>query len=211
MTAVCHFCLRSDRPMTREHVFPQWLVRRVRGARIVASRATGAEGPPRVARLTATVCAPCNTGWMSTLEVSFRSAFFARPRTGELRAPDRVTLSRWFTKTATLLADAHRAMLVDAPQRTALMHGMPDDIEVFLARRRRPPQRLDFALQLVPDTKTAVLAARSVAVLIDDVVAHVAPRGALASRHGTRLWPLRSHLLRWDTLPVIKAAALGKS
>jgi len=44
---------------------------------------------------------------------------------------------------------------------------------------------------------------RSVAVLVDDLVGHVAARGRLASRHGTRLWPLRSHTIRWETLPVI--------
>jgi hypothetical protein len=73
---------------------------------------------------------------------------------------------------------------------------MPDDVEVFLARRRRPPQRLDFTF----DPSTA-----RVAILVDDLVGHVAARGALASRHGTQLWPLRSHLLRWETLPVITA------
>jgi hypothetical protein len=196
--------------MTREHVFPQWLVRRVRGAGIVASSPVGADAPPRIARLTTTVCAPCNSGWMSTLEVSFRSAFFARPRTGALQARDRITLSRWFTKTATLLADAHHATLVDAGQRAELMRGMPDGIEVFLGRRRRPPQRLDYALQLIADTNSGTFGARSVAVLIDEVVAHVAPRGALATRHGTRLWPLRTHALRWETLPLVKSATIAE-
>jgi hypothetical protein len=47
---------------------------------------------------------------------------------------------------------------------------------------------------------------RSVAVLVDDLVGHVAARGALASRHGTKLWPLRTHTIRWETLPVITLA-----
>ena len=38
---------------------------------------------------------------------------------------------------------------------------------------------------------------------IDPTRFHVATRGTLASRHGTRLWPLRSHTIRWETLPVI--------
>jgi hypothetical protein len=140
---------------------------------------------------------------MSTLEVSFRQAVFARPRVGMVWAPDRVTLSRWFTKTAALLAHAHGAGFLTAARRSQLATGVPDDIEVFLARRRRPRQRLDFALDLRPDREDATPRAASVAILVDDLVAHVAPRGTLASRHGTRLWPLRTHALRWETLPVI--------
>ena len=194
----CVLCLRRDRPMTREHVFARWLVTQVHGARLTAST-----GPFRISRVIATVCAECNAGWMSALESSFRRAVFARPRAGTLQAPDRITLSRWFTKTAVLLAHAHGGELIGAAQRAQLVTGMPDDVEVFLARRRRPPQRLDFTLEATNGGDPGSL--RSVTVLVDDLVAHVAARGALASRHGTRLWPLRSHLLRWETLPVITA------
>ena len=50
---------------------------------------------------------------------------------------------------------------------------------------------------------------RSVAVLVDDLIAHVAATGTLSSRHGTRLWPLRTHTMRWDTLPVITLVVRG--
>jgi hypothetical protein len=204
----CVLCLRGDRPMTREHVFARWLVRQLHGARLTASPGARATGPSteaaRISRVIATVCAECNAGWMSALESSFRRAVFARPRVGTLQAPDRVTLSRWFTKTAVLLAHAHGGALVGATHRAQLVDGMPDDVEVFLARRRRPPQRLDFAVDRTAGG--AADAVRSVAILVDDLVAHVAARGTLASRHGTRLWPLRSHVLRWETLPVITAA-----
>ncbi|MFN2521149.1 MAG: hypothetical protein ABR525_08900 [Candidatus Limnocylindria bacterium] len=135
---------------------------------------------------------------MSTLEVSFRQAFFARPRVGTIAAPDRVTLSRWFTKTAVLLAHAAGCELLGADRRRELIRGMPDDVEVFVGRRRRPPQRLDFTVDM-----TDAGAARSVAIVIDDLVGNVATSGTLRSRTGTRLWPLRSHILRWETLPVI--------
>lgn len=204
----CVLCLRANRPMTREHVFAQWLIRKVHGARLVASSASRAQmpsstGPTRIARVIADVCAECNAGWMSGLEVSFRRALFARPRIGTLQAPDRVTLSRWFTKTAVLLAHARGAELVSAADRPRLIAGMPNDIEVFLARRRRPRQHLDFALDVTTDRDADALRVRSVAILVDDLVGHVAARGTLASRHGTRLWPLRSHTIRWETLPVI--------
>jgi hypothetical protein len=199
----CVLCLRTGQPMTREHVFARWLIRQVHGARLVPSSQEASTVPLRIARVIADVCAECNAGWMSGLEVSFRRALFARPRVGTLQAPDRITLSRWFTKTAALLAEASGVAFVGAAHRAQLVRGMPDDIEVFLARRRKPRQRLDFALDVTTDPDAGLARVRSAAILVDDLVGHVAARGTLTSRHGTRLWPLRSHTLRWETLPVI--------
>jgi len=182
--------------MTREHVFAHWLVIKLHAGRLVPT-----DAPPtadRIGRVVTTVCADCNAGWMSSLEVGFRRILFGAPRVGVLQEPDRVTLSRWFAKTAILLAHARGTTLVGASHRaqlTQLIRGMPDDIEVFVARRRRPPQRLDFAAN-----------ADSVSILVDDLVGHVARPGTLTSRDGTRLWPLRSHTLRWETLPLINRA-----
>ncbi len=203
----CVFCQRADRPMTREHVFAHWLVRHVHGAQLLASdralRSLETTTPTRIARVVAGVCPECNAGWMSSLEMGFRRVLFARSRVGPVGPPDRIALSRWFTKTAVLLAHADGAVLVGAVLRAQLAHGMPEGIEVFLARRRRPPQRLDFAVDATGDQDAGAVHVRSVAILIDDLVAHVAVRGTLTSRHGTRLWPLRSHTLRWETLPVV--------
>jgi hypothetical protein len=200
-------CLRADRPLTREHVFAHWLVRKLHASRLLPADSGTALAPPTarpitIARVTADVCADCNAGWMSSLEVSFRQAVFARPRAGLVWAPDRTTLSRWFTKTAVLLAHARGALFLTAERRSQLATGMPDGIEVFFARRRRPRQALDFALDVIPDRDA--MRVRSVSVQVDDLVAHVAARGTLASAHGTRLWPLRTHALRWETLPVTK-------
>ncbi|TMG67188.1 MAG: hypothetical protein E6H81_13275 [Chloroflexi bacterium] len=201
---MCVLCQRADRPITREHIFARWLVRQVHGARLVPSHLSLATGAPLpIARVVVPVCAGCNAGWMSGLEVSFRRMLFARPRTGPLQAPDRFTLSRWFTKTAVLLAHAYGGALVGAEHRAQLVSGMPDDIEVFLARRRRPRQDLDYGFDVISDRDAKVSRIRSVAILVDDLVAHVAAPDTLSSRDGTRLWPLRTHTLRWDTLPVI--------
>jgi len=201
----CVLCLRANQPMTREHIFARWLVQKVHGARLIPSDVTplSATADIRIAREVAPVCAECNAGWMSGLEVSFRRALFARPRVGVLQAPDRITLSRWFAKTAVLLAHARGGSLVGAEHRAQLVTGMPDGIEVFLARRRRPRQHLDYAVDVVTGGDGDAPRVRSVAVLVDDLVGHVAASGTLASRHGTRLWPLRSHTIRWETLPVI--------
>ena len=194
--------------MTREHVFARWLVQQVRGARLLASGVTLASEPTpvRISRVVAAVCADCNAGWMSTLEVSFRRLIFARPRLGALQSPDRATLSRWATKTAILLAHARGHDLVGATGREQLMSGMPEGLEVFLGRRRRPRHPLDFAVDATDQAGTGNV--RSVTVLVADLVVSVASRGRLTTRHGTRLWPLRSHTLRWETLPVIAAGHL---
>ena len=207
---MCVLCQGADRPITREHIFARWLIRQVHGAKLVPSQgALSTAAPLRIARVVVPVCADCNAGWMSGLEVSFRRMLFARPRTGPLQAPDRFTLSRWFTKTAVLLAHAYGGALVGAEHRAQLVSGMPDDIEVFLARRRRPRQDLDYALDVMTDGEARESRVRSVAVLVDDLIAHVAATGTLSSRHGTRLWPLRTHTMRWDTLPVITLVVRG--
>src|SRR5437764_1839844 len=113
----CVVCLRADGSMTREHVFARWLVRQVHGGQLLPSGASAIGTPSsirplRIARVVAGVCAECNAGWMSSLEMSFRRILFAHPRVGTLPAPDRVTLSRWFAKTAVLLAHARGAVLV---------------------------------------------------------------------------------------------------
>ncbi|HYK98906.1 MAG TPA: hypothetical protein VEU77_11005 [Candidatus Acidoferrales bacterium] len=182
----CAICQREDLALTREHVFARWLTQRV-----------GSAGPRRAI---ATVCGECNAGWMSTLEQSFRRAAFTRPRTGPIPAPDRATIARWSIKTALLLADANGVTLVEPAVRSALQRVVPDGFEVFIARRRRSPAKLDYDVDSERDL------VRSVAVHVDDVTLTVAPTGALTSRAGTRLWPIRRQLLRWDTLPVLDAA-----
>ncbi len=202
MRTSCAMCSRDDLPITREHVFARWLVERVRGARLLPSGAAHGPVALRLSRITVPVCGECNGGWMSLLEERFRRAVFGRARSGPLPAADRVTLSRWFTKTAALVAEAQGATLLDRQQRARLMVGMPDGVEVHLSRRRRPPQPIDHAVDLVAVGEGNGPRARSVAVQVGDVVGHVAPAGSLSGRHGTRLWPLRSHALRWETVPV---------
>ena len=63
--ATCVLCLRADHPMTHEHVFAHWLVRKVQGARLVPTRPESDRGPERISRVVADVCAECNHGWMS--------------------------------------------------------------------------------------------------------------------------------------------------
>src|SRR6266508_5208057 len=114
----CPFCLREDVALTREHVFARWLVERLRAWRVTASGHALADTATqtRIANLIANVCGACNHGWMSSLEVSFRQAVFATSRPERLAAPTRHVLSRWFTKTATLVAHATGEELIPEGQ-----------------------------------------------------------------------------------------------
>ncbi|MEP6695184.1 MAG: hypothetical protein ABJB39_11135 [Chloroflexota bacterium] len=200
----CEFC---DRPaaLTREHVFPRWLVTRLKAWQVTPS-AADVPAPAlsqRIARMTVSVCADCNAGWMSTLEVAFRQAVFPKSRVGLIAHPTRTVMSRWFTKTAIVIARASAHEFLPTISRIDLARSMPAGVHVDLARLRRPRQPLDCALGLRDSAQDAA-SARTVMVQVGDLVALVGgepmPR---ADARGTRLWPLRSHAMRWETLPVV--------
>jgi hypothetical protein len=200
----CRFCLREDVALTREHVFARWLVERLRAWRAThaAHVPADAAADARIARLVTNVCGTCNAGWMSTLEVSFRQALFARSRPEQIAEPTRRTLSRWFTKTALLVADATSQELVAEERWPEMRDAMPSGIRVGIARVRRRQQPLDVGLELAePDANHPVAQLTSVAVQVDDVVAIVTRRSSVTP--ATTLWPVRSHVLRWTTLPVV--------
>ena len=197
----CRFCLREDVALTREHVFARWLVARLRAWRVThATHAADAAADARIARLVTSVCGECNAGWMSGLEVSFRQAVFAKSRADHVAEPTRRTLSRWFAKTALLVAHAADQELVPEDHWPELTHAMPDGIRVGLARIRRPRQPLDVALEYDPPART-IGKLTSVAVQVDDLAAVVTRRSSVTP--ATTLWPIRTHTLRWTTLPVV--------
>jgi hypothetical protein len=196
----CRFCGRTDVTLTREHVFARWLVERLRAWR--ATHAIGAATDPdtetRIARLVTSVCASCNAGWMSGLEVSFRAAVFGRERPERIAEPTRQVLSRWFTKTAVLIADASGQELLPSERWPELMHAMPPGVRVGLARLRRPRQPVDLGLEHAQGRAAHLT---GVAVQVGDLVGVVTYRSSTAP--ATTLWPIRSHVLRWSTLPVV--------
>jgi hypothetical protein len=196
--------LREDVALTREHVFARWLVERLRAWRATHTVHGPADvaADARIARLVTDVCGACNAGWMSGLEVSFRQAVFANSRPDHVAEPTRRTLSRWFTKTAMLVAHAARQELVPEDHWPELTDAMPDGIRVGLARVRRPRQPLDVGLEYAgSDADHPSGKLTSVALQVDDLVAIVTRRSSVAP--ATTLWPIRSHVLRWATLPVV--------
>lgn len=201
----CEFC---DRPaaLTREHVFPRWLVTRLKAWQVTPSAADVRDpaATTRIARLTVGVCATCNAGWMSTLEVAFRQAVFPKSRAALIAHPTRTVMSRWFTKTAIVFARASAREFLPSVARVDVATSMPAGVRVNLARLRRPRQPLDCALGHTASASDEKASARTVVIQVGGLVALVGgdplPRG---DARGTRLWPLRSHALRWDTLPVV--------
>jgi hypothetical protein len=202
---LCRFCLREDVALTREHVFARWLVARLRAWRVTYVVYRQADRPTRtrIADLVTNVCGTCNAGWMSGLEVSFRQAVFAKSRPERIATPTREILSRWFTKTAILVADAAGQELIPSDQWSELTDAMPADIRVGLTRLRHPRQPLDLGLghaATTVDDRAPQLS--SVAVQVDDLVGIVTRRSSM-TMGATTLWPIRSHVLRWTTLPVV--------
>ena len=200
----CRFCLREDVALTREHVFARWLVERLRAWRAThaAHGPADAAADARIAHLVTNVCGTCNAGWMSSLEVSFRQAVFATARPEQIAEPTRRTLSRWFAKTAMLVADAAHQELVPVGQWPDMTTAMPSGIRVGIARVRRKQQPLEVELEYAeadPEHPAAKLT--SIAVQVDDLVAIVTRRSSVTP--ATTLWPIRSHVLRWSTLPVV--------
>ena len=200
----CRFCLREDVALTREHVFARWLVERLRAWRATHAAHGPAEAAAdvRIARLVTSVCGTCNAGWMSSLEVSFRQAVFARSRPEQIAEPTRRTLSRWFAKTAMLVADAANRELVAVEDWPEMTSALPAGIRVGIARVRRKQQPLEVELEYAaPGANHPVAELTSVAVQVDDLVAIVTRRSSVTP--ATTLWPIRSHVLRWSTLPVV--------
>lgn len=200
----CRFCLREDVALTREHVFARWLVERLRAWRAThaAHGPADAAADARIARLVTSVCGMCNAGWMSSLEVSFRQAVFAKSRPEQIAEPTRRTLSRWFAKTALLVADAAHQELVPEERWPEMKDAMPGSMRVGIARVRRRQQPLDVGLEFAgPEADHPVAQLTSVAVQVDDLVAIVTRRSSVTP--ATTLWPIRSHVLRWSTLPVV--------
>jgi len=141
---------------------------------------------------------------MSGLEVSFRQAVFAKSRDDRLAEPTRRTLSRWFAKTAVLVAASSGQELVPEEDWPELTKAMPGGIRVGIARLRRPRQPLDIELEYArSDEGEGALQGRltGVAVQVDNIAAIVTRRSSVTP--ATTLWPIRSHALRWTTLPVV--------
>lgn len=158
----CWFCDRTAGTRSKEHIFPQWLLRhhdamdeRVHPIRVslalggVVASERG-ERPLR-AHFNGEVCAGCNNGWMSALEVAAAPILTQVPRQGPISGDDALTLARWFAKTAVNLNVSQPfRLLVDAQTRHALATGIPSGFAVYLFRSEKQNGVFDW-VQKSPD------------------------------------------------------------
>jgi len=108
---VCAFCGTEGRPLTLEHVYPDWLSGYFKHG-LMGINEVGADGKGRVwseaifQHKAKVVCANCNNGWMSTLETAAKPfleglIFTTNPKL--LDAAAQQTLAFWAQKTVLMV------------------------------------------------------------------------------------------------------------
>jgi hypothetical protein len=139
----CWFCGASG-PLTQEHIWPAWtaevipnlqgppydLTEEFRTSEADSSQRAWARTTP-VDETVGRVCASCNNGWMSELEVAVRPYLepMIRGESGRSGPAGQVTVSAWATKTAMVLEARWppEQIVTDEADRSTLM------------REQRPP------------------------------------------------------------------------
>lgn len=137
----CAFCT-SRGPLTREHVWPQWLAEVIDRKQPVMARAGGGveyrEWKTRpLQHVVQRVCAACNSGWMSRLETAAKPLLLSMIR-GEARTYSRDehwVMARWAAKTVAVgdLATGRPALKAFA-RRQLCADGFPADASLVVAR-----------------------------------------------------------------------------
>jgi hypothetical protein len=118
MPTPCVFCGRTDRPITREHIFAEWVDKLFPEAAATKSlsvliKRDGTEKPYQAFPFEQTVrvvCDKCNNEWMSRLERAVAPVLGPMIRDGKwIRLTPRVqqTLATWAVKTAFMLQYLH--------------------------------------------------------------------------------------------------------
>ncbi len=99
----CPFCQYSYSPLSKEDVYPRWLLRELtrRGARARDARGKVRSSLPR---LIVPICMDCNNTWMSVLENNASSILLAiNDETRDIDSFEQRQLAFWAEKTAFLL------------------------------------------------------------------------------------------------------------
>ncbi len=157
----CFFCgsSLSAAGRAREHVLPQWLLRHYGIEKVVVnpSWTDARDGSlreqrshPLKAMVFGQVCAPCNNGWMSALEVAARPTLLdlaeGRLAVSGLSPQQRTLVARWALKTAAALnASSNFHRLVTADQAAATRADqLPDGVLVLAHLLADRDERDDF-------------------------------------------------------------------
>ncbi|WP_433651605.1 hypothetical protein ACQP2C_03125 [Micromonospora zamorensis] len=130
MTDSCAFC-GSTGPLTREHVFGQWVskvgldlspVRHMAGPLNGLPRDMGEQPPYR--QTVKDFCSSCNNGWMSRLEDTARRVLspIILGKPGAISAQDQPVIAMWAQKTALT------AMLLSSKEQRSRGHGLSQSV-----------------------------------------------------------------------------------
>lgn len=113
MARVCVFC-SSDKPLTREHVYPDWLSAYFKKGLLVINEVAGDNqhrtwSQPIFQHKARIVCSDCNSGWMSQLEGDTKTVlanliFTDKPAVIDEAAQKQIAL--WVQKTALMLNES---------------------------------------------------------------------------------------------------------
>ncbi len=138
----CVFCGGS--PVTKEHVFPQWLNRYLPPGRQQLEQARYGEGAFDRTRQSLgldftvkKVCAPCNNGWMAKLESDSKSVLeplIIRQNLGLISLRHQRQIALWATKTAMMADQVQRTPLLPSHQlrRMRTHRAIPSGTRVWL-------------------------------------------------------------------------------
>jgi hypothetical protein len=140
----CWYCPTNAGQHSKEHVFARWLLKELRAKDLILEPqhhspmgdVISKRGPLTANNLLAgEVCAACNSGWMSALELAVRPVLFPEGGRGQLSIDGQATLARWFVKTAIALnISQNYRLMVPRDARHALRTAIPKAFKVFLAR-----------------------------------------------------------------------------
>ena len=222
----CWMCDGTEGLRAREHIFPRWLLTELNAAdepfhpvhRDFLGRPISVRGPiPARAFVAGEVCAVCNGGWMSELELLVRPVLFPAGGRNALPVEDQPVLARWLVKTAVVLNTAQNyRLMIPGHARHAVSSGVPGDFGVWLSRHHQSEGALNFGqttgvMSVVPSDQLdryqeAAERVYGCALAIGDLAAVIvyAEPGcwAMPSEQMTRLWPSRGPIA-WADLPVL--------
>ncbi|WBL18779.1 hypothetical protein [Citricoccus sp. NR2] len=227
----CWFCDRTAGTRSKEHIFPQWLLRhhdamdeRVHPTRIslpLGGAVVSERGErPLRAHVNGEVCADCNNGWMSALEAAAMPILTQEPRQGAIPSDDVGVITRWFAKTAVNLNVTQPfRLLVEAQSRHGLATGIPSGFAVHLFRSAKQNGVFDWVqkspeMALCPqDQQGDILKIMELTLVthirIADLVGVVvyAPKPLrpedVVLPDATRIYPPSGRRTTWETVPLL--------
>lgn len=190
----CLFCNRNDSPLTREHVFPTWIIKEFTNADLWTNVNVGPKPFPShkaLGLVCKKVCDRCHHGWMHDLEVKGQPILspLIRGLSTALTPDDQRTITHWFFKIVVMFDSVlrqERSSHFTVSERVAFSKSlaMPEITVAFLAYyilgtigdiATRHGDLMPFSPELVPEPDRYLLDSRghSLTVLIQHLTLQI--------------------------------------